>query len=192
MAEGLGTLAIFAVVIWSLTSFVTRARGLPAGPFNLLGAAQGLSFVAAAALIGATALSGGNNLNPLSERKEASGFPELPKLELENPFSQASKPFADKLRELSEGPSSLLNDFQKDIDAQLQDVKKQVSDQASKVVSEATSKADKVTSSIRGAAEDVAKKASDQVADVASQVQGSAADAASKLTVTVPDYNELF
>jgi len=41
------------VVMWSFGSFVQRGRGLPAGPLGLFGLAEGLSYLAALALIGA-------------------------------------------------------------------------------------------------------------------------------------------
>eukprot|EP00971_Amphidinium_carterae_P053527 1054470-Amphidinium_carterae.1 len=38
--HGIASLSVLVTCVWSATSFLTRARGLPAGLFNLLGTTQ--------------------------------------------------------------------------------------------------------------------------------------------------------
>mmetsp|Transcript_14396 Transcript_14396/g.26513 ORF Transcript_14396/g.26513 Transcript_14396/m.26513 type:complete len:242 (-) Transcript_14396:102-827(-) len=59
LIEGISSLSVLSICIWSLTSFLTRARGLPGGLFSLLGTTQALCFLcvfafAAASLLNAT------------------------------------------------------------------------------------------------------------------------------------------
>ena len=45
-AEGVGYLAVLAVIGWSVYTKVSTGSGLPAGPAGLLGAAEGFSYLA--------------------------------------------------------------------------------------------------------------------------------------------------
>mmetsp|Transcript_18160 Transcript_18160/g.47964 ORF Transcript_18160/g.47964 Transcript_18160/m.47964 type:complete len:365 (-) Transcript_18160:40-1134(-) len=181
IAEGLATLVVFAVVAWSLTSLVTRARGLPGGPGSILGATQALSWVAALAFAGATALSGGNNLNPLGERRE----PLMP---------EATKVVAKEVDEAFAAPSNFFSGIQKQLDDQMEGAKKQVESQmdgvrkqvdqkASEVTNAATASVSKATSSVASQAAEAAKSATDKAKDATSK--------ASLPKLAVPDYKDL-
>lgn len=159
-AEGFATLAIWAVVAWSITSLVTRARGLPEGPYNILGVTQGLSYVAAITLVGVSFLTGGSNLNPLSEGKAPKGF--------KSPLDDVNATIQKQVTEISKGSSESLALFSKSLDDQIEAAKKTVNAQASKVVSDASSQVSKAIEKTAGNAGEILSKAS-----LASQVPAS-------------------
>mmetsp|Transcript_70869 Transcript_70869/g.114240 ORF Transcript_70869/g.114240 Transcript_70869/m.114240 type:complete len:375 (-) Transcript_70869:313-1437(-) len=175
LAEGCGTLAIWAMVAWSLTSLVTRARGLPDGPLNLLGVTQGLCVFAAAALIGASALTGGSNLNPMSERKAPADY--------QNPLDEVSRSFTKEVGVIGKSSDSFFGDFTKNMDSQLEATKQKVADQASKLASEASSSVSKVASS----AQDAAKEKADSLVAKASSAQDAAKEKADSLVTKAKD-----
>jgi len=55
--QGLSLAAVFAIFAWSLKTKTSTGKGLPAGPAGLLGAAEGLSFLAAPAALVVAALN---------------------------------------------------------------------------------------------------------------------------------------
>lgn len=136
LAEGLATLAIWAVVLWSLTSFVTRTRGLPAGPLNLLAITQALSYVAALALVGASYLAG--TWTP----------PDVDKL-----MSQGQSQLSSGVKGLQSSSSTVFADLTKDFGQELAALKKQADEEAAKLASEAQSKVSKAVEAQKAALE---------------------------------------
>mmetsp|Transcript_16187 Transcript_16187/g.37209 ORF Transcript_16187/g.37209 Transcript_16187/m.37209 type:complete len:241 (-) Transcript_16187:119-841(-) len=61
LIEGIASLSVLVTCVWSATSFLTRARGLPAGLFNLLGTTQALCWFCVALFGVATALNATEN-----------------------------------------------------------------------------------------------------------------------------------
>lgn len=53
--EGVGYLAVAAVVVWSVATKVKTGKGLPAGPGGVLGAVEGLAWLLAVGGLGAAA-----------------------------------------------------------------------------------------------------------------------------------------
>lgn len=149
-AEGFATLAIWAVVAWSLTSLVTRARGLPEGPYNILGVTQGLSYLAAITLVGVSLLTGGSNLNPLSDGKAPNGF--------KSPLDDVTATIQKQASEMSKGSSKSLAWFSKSLDDQIEAAKTSVNSQASKVVADASSQVSKAIEKTAGSAGEIISK----------------------------------
>jgi F0F1-type ATP synthase membrane subunit b/b' len=170
-AEGIATLVVALVALWSLTSFVTRARGLPNGPLSSLGATQALSWVAVLGFAGASALSGGNNLNPLGERRE----PAVPAatLELEKELDEFSKAPTNFLSQLQKQLDTQVEKAKKQVDSQLDGVKKQVDSKVSGVVERASESASKAASSATAQVSKAAEKAADTVAEKAKEASKS-------------------
>jgi len=61
LIEGISSLGVLAVCGWSFTSFLTRARGLPAGTFRLLGTTQALCWFCILCFAAATVLNATEN-----------------------------------------------------------------------------------------------------------------------------------
>lgn len=62
LPEGLSYLVVTAMVAWSVKTKISSGSGLPAGPYGLVGAAEGLSFLAIAAGRLRSTLIGGSPL----------------------------------------------------------------------------------------------------------------------------------
>jgi len=141
LAEGVGTLVIFAVCIWSAVSFLTRARGLPAGAFNILGATQSLSYLAALALL-ATSLVKGSGSTLLAGLKGLQ-TPALPAVSIPG-VSLPKTPDLPKFDGLGKDSSAFIEGLQKGLNNQVEGVKGKVSsvaDKAKEAVQEATESA---------------------------------------------------
>ncbi|CAJ1401433.1 unnamed protein product [Effrenium voratum] len=65
LGEGVGVVVTFGVVLWSALSVVLRFRGLPEGPFGVLGLTQTLSYVAAVIFAIGAFLNGLGEDNPV-------------------------------------------------------------------------------------------------------------------------------
>jgi len=163
-AEGFATLTVFLVSLWSLVSFVTRARGLPAGPLSLLGAAQLGSYLAVLAFAGATYLTTGDmaKSNPF---KGATPDQIVTKVgsTIEGQVSTVSAPLKasvdEKVKEVTKSQTDFLSQMQSKLDAavgsatkaageQLETAQKAASDQLETAQKAASQKLEKVVPAI--------------------------------------------
>mmetsp|Transcript_32842 Transcript_32842/g.101835 ORF Transcript_32842/g.101835 Transcript_32842/m.101835 type:complete len:364 (+) Transcript_32842:61-1152(+) len=168
LAEGVATLVVFSMTLWSLTSFLTRARGLPAGPLTLLGSAQFLSALAAAALVGTSAMKG-NSTPVLAGLKDVKG-PPLPSISLD--VSKLSLPSAPDLPKLSLPDASSLPSIS--LPSGLENLQKDLSKKAEGVKDKVAAAADKAKDAVKEAKES-ASEAVGKVKDAAPAVKAPGA-----------------